>query len=345
MAMPTTMAGSQERIDDLIYLVNFPALSKQAQDLVNMQKAANVKVTYIQAGQLWFATLCICSAALLAVFTYGLLFHFILYKKRWRYEFVVFKQNMVRIIGMNSGENEEENETEIKEQYIAPRVFVERILPISSCLGYLVSMIILCIHSMIYVLHFYEDKLHTRLFFSIIQICCSCLTWFTSTFTVFLYRKSSRSYPVDSVNLSRTGKFLLYQLQCESVWSLHAITSVLLFDDILVLLAVISHHQGPQEKISLTELLYIWQALFVIYIIVFFLLDVWLNNEIVIFSYILMVIVLCEIPARNYKLMSQDPACLGTSLIGLLILGCLTARIVLGCAGCFSKSLPHFKSD
>ena len=336
------MAGNQGT-DGLLFQTNFLALRKQAQDMATIQTAGDVKkVTYIQAGELWFATLCICSTTLMAVFIYGISYYFILYNRRWKYEIVEFRNNMVRILGMGE---DNVNGASTNKRHIPPRALVEHILSPWSCALYLACMALLCIHCLIRVLFSYGKEMQHRLLFSIMQLCCSCLALLASTFSVLIYRRCAKAYPADTVNLSQCGKIVLYKLHCESVWSLHLVVSVLILDDILVLVAITSYDPVSGDGISLTELLYIWQAVFIVYIIGFSILDAWWNNEVVILSYILMVIILCEIPARNYKAMSQDSAYLGTSLIALLILGCLTSRIVLSWARHASKHMPHFKSE
>jgi hypothetical protein len=335
-------------IDDLIYSANFPAMRRQAIDLANVQIAGHAnKVTYIQAGELWFAALCICSTAWLTVFVYALLYHHVLYRKRCMYEQVLFSQDTIRIIGLGHDENGEENhddETNVERKYAAARVAVERIMPTWYCLAALSCALLLCLHCLVRGLHSYENELQDRTLFTTVQVACSTFAWVASTAVVLIYRGCSSAFPACTMRLSWVGYFILYELQCESVLSLHVVTSLLVIDDILVSVAIASYDAGSQEGTSLTDLLYIWQGLFVLYVTAFVVFDFWFNgDEAAIMPYIVMVIVLCEIPARNYKSMGKDPAYLGTSLIGLAVLICLTARVVFSWARKGRERLPQLQ--
>jgi hypothetical protein len=343
------MDDKGNRIDDLIHRINFPALTKQEHDIANVQNAGLVnKVTYIQAGELWFMTLSISLFALLVVFVYALLYYHTLYKKQGLYK-VLFSQGTVNIAKMISDEDEEDedddDEMDIEQKWDSQRSVLECIVPMWSCVAYLVCMVLLSAHCLGRVLCSYEKELQERIWFTTMQIFCSALAWVTSTCVAFICTRCSKAHPLSTTRLSWTGQFLLYQLQRDGMWSLHFVTTVLLFDDILALVSVTSYDADSQDGTSLTYLLYIWLALFTLYILIFLALDVWLNHDVVILPYILMVIILCEIPARNHNAMSEDPAYLGTSLIGLLIIICLTTRLVFGWARIGAKGVPHFKSD
>lgn len=342
------MESGGKRIDDLIYKTNFPAIRIQAQEMDSVQKAGHANnVTYIQAGELWFGTLCISLFALFAVFVYALLYQRTLYKKKCLYDKVVFMQGRVQTVGMSSDDEEEDgDEADIEQENDAMRATAEHILPIWSCVVYLVCMVLLSAHSLGRVLYSYKKELHERTGVSTMQVSCSALCWIASTSAACLYTWNSRADTQNTRCLSWKANFLLYKLHRESVWSLHAVTTVLLLDDILTMVAVTSYDAASQTGTSLTNLLYIWLGLFTLYIVVFLVLDMWLNKEeVVILPYMMMVIILCEIPTRNYKSMSEDPASLGTSSIGLLILMCLTARLVHGWTRKGCECVPHFKSD
>lgn len=332
-------------LDDFVRHVNFAALERQARDIVNVQIAGTAnKVTYIQAGELWFATLCISSFALFAVFVYAILYRHTLYKKRCVYDHVRFSQGVVHIVGMARDDDEEEDDGgEMRADEM--RAASENIIPAWSCVAYLVCVCLISVHCLGRVLHSYTKALHERKLATTMQMFCSTMAWIASTIVASVYTWRSNVHPVHTTSLSWLGGFILYQLQRESVWALHVVTTLLVFDDILAFVAVTSYDVNSQGGTSLTDLLYIWLGLFTLYTVVFLVVDLWLNREVVIMPYILMVVVLCEIPARNHKSMSEDPASLGTSMIGLIVLMCLTARLVIGWARKGATGIPHFKSD
>ena len=180
----------------------------------------------------------------------------------------------------------------------------------------------------------------------IIQMVISASAWIASSVLPFMFTRCIKSYPpTTSTALLWPGHFLLYQLQRESIWCLHVVTTILIFDDILLLVAVNSFDVESQDGTSLSNLLYLWLALFAIYFILLALSNLWFDKDGVMLPYILLLIILCEIPTRNYKLMNEDAASIGTAIIGLLILMCLTGQIVHGLARRGAQCVPHFKSD
>lgn len=342
------MEYKQNSIGNIIHEINFPAMTKQNAVMAKSKIAGSAtNFTYIQGGPLWFATLCICSGALLAVFVYAILYHFILYKKRCTYP-VTFdtRLNTIRIIGITRDEDGHEcdNEKDIEERHDATRTAAKRMVPIWSCVAFLACLGLLSNHSLLRVLYSYKKEMQDRLFPTIIQICCSAFALVASTFAVLNYKMCSKTYPVSNTDISWVGNFILYKLQFETVWSLHLVTNVIFFEDILVLVSVSSYDPVLKDGITLATMIYIWQVIFVLYIICFFVLDAWSNEEHLIQPYILMGILLCEITARNYKAMDQDAAYLGTSIIQLLIFVCLTSGVVIRCSRNGIPIVHNFKS-
>lgn len=345
------MEGADDSLADVIHAANFPLFSKQASEIENVQIAGHAKnATYIQAGTFWFTTLCISMTTLFVVFASAVrLFTRILDNRTARYERILYHgdSNSVHIEGTTSDEEDDhdDDETTPKDDSSDLRAFPKRIIPIRSCVALMACVILICLHCLIRVLYSYKRNLQDRTPFFIIQMCLSASAWIPSTLLPFFYTRCIRAHPPTTTTcIQWPGHFLLYQLQWESIWCLHVVTTILLFDDILLLVAAKSFDVESQEGVSMTSLLYIWMAMFGIYFIILALYCLWFDKDGFMLPHILMLIVLCEIPTRNYKLMDEDAASLGTSGFGILILMCLTAQIVHSLARRGAQCVPHFKS-
>ena len=356
--MNETMSGMEEESGESLYDIlkdaKFQDIVKTNKAMAMLEKAGDVKkVTYIQAGELWFVTLCITLSILLAVFIYAILYNWKLYKKRSLYNKVLFKQDSVQIEGLASDDDDEEKEEEEEEEEQmtaedrsgALRAVIGHILPTWACIMYMVSTSSLAVHCLLRVLYSYEYKLQDRTLPTVLQICFAAIAWVPSTCLPFIFTRCNKDHPADTTCLSSTGNVLLYRLQREGIWGLQVVSTVILVDDILVLVGVKSFDAVSQNGTSLTNLLYIWLGLFTVYIIVFCLLDWWINEEVLLLPYLLMLVTLCEIPTRNYRAMCEDAASLGSSGISLLILTSLSARLVYVWANKGVQSVAHIKFD
>ena len=346
------MDDQQDTFQDIIHRANFMLIAKQNEDNARVETEGHAnKVTYIQAGELWFGTLCIISCALLTVFIYAVVYISRVCNKRDAYEHVLFQKDTVRIIGMISDDDDDEeeddddNDEDETTRNTTPTVILRNILPTWSCVAYIVCLLSISLHCMLRILYSYNQKLQDRMLLTAIQIYLSSMTCVTSTILLLIYVRCTKDNHADSKWLSSTGQVVLFHLQQEAVWGLHVVSTVVLFDDILVLVAVKTFDADSQDGTSLTNLLYIWLGLFTSYIIVLYLMDWWINENILILPSLLVLIILCEIPLRNYKSMSEDPASLGTSCIGLLIILCLSGRMVYVSIHKGKESIPHFKTE
>lgn len=339
-----------QSLNALLKNANFQEKVNQEKTELSVQTEGQPsKVTYIQSGELWFATLCINSSILLVVFLYAILCICKLYDKRGTYEKVLFQHDSVQIVGLASDEEEEEEDDDEQmttEDRPGPSMAVlEHILPTLSCIMYIACLLSLVAHCLLRVLFSYEVELQDRTSFTFMQIFLSVIALIASTLMLFIYRRQNKAHPADTACLSATSQVLLYRLQWEGIWGMHVVCTANLFDDILTLVAVRFYNPDSKDGISLTNLIYIWLGLFTVYIILLFLLDLCVNNDVLILAYLSMLFLLCEIPIRNYKAMNTDPASLGTSGIGLLVLVCLSVRLVYVLAYKGFQCVQHVKFD
>lgn len=344
----TTMDANDARLDDVIHEANFAQITKQNHEEAMLRKEGHHKnVSYVQCGELWFATMCITSSILLAVFFYAVMYNWKLHKKRHVYDTVLFRQDHVQVVGLPSSEDEEEDEDEqmTAEDKGGTLAVLDHILPIWSCIAYIVCVLSLSPHCVLRVLCSYEKKLQDRMVMTVLQIYLSGMALIASTFLVFFFTRRNKAHPADTTCLSSTGKRLLYGIQREGIWGLHGVCTFLLVDDILVMNAINELAPDLKTGLTLTNLLYIWLGVFTLYIIVISLLDWWVNEDIIFLSYLLMLIMLCEIPLRNYKAMSEDSARTVTPTIGLAIFLCLSGRLVYVWVHKGFQSVRYLKFD
>lgn len=336
--------GTYKTIDKIILQSDFSELARQQKELSDMNKAGLAeKVTYIQAGSLWFAALVISLFILLCTYLYGLVYHHKLYKNGTFYNAAIYADGEVNF--RRDRDIEDNDSMDIHEIQVAKQALLRFAMPMSSCVLYLTSVILLSAHSLIRVLWCYKEKLEDRIVPLTIQTICSAYCTVALSAIIVLYKRHCDNVPQSHmVTLQKRDKLMMDWLKKNGAWSLHIVTMMLFFDDILSLTSVSSFDPNRKEGISLSNLLYIWLLMYTIYIIFFFVFDWKLNDCALILPYIIQMIILCEIPSRNYTAMSKD-APLFVSIAGIFGLICVTVRCISIVANTGYECIPHFKSE
>lgn len=337
-----------DRLEELVRSADFDEMAKQAKELVLLKNAGSAKkVTYIQAGELCSMAKCIVLLTLLSVFLYSLCYYHKLCKRKTRYIGAIFTAGNVHIRqegdNNNTGnvhirqEGDNNNTANTEDDMTAKRRLLEQTMPTRNCVAYAICMLLLCTHSLVRILWSFKSELHDRTVPTSFQLVCSLLTTVTSLYVVV------KGYSKPTMELPFNGQLILYNLQDNGALALHVVSFVILLDDILALISACSYHANTDEGISLTVLLYTWEGVYTLYLIIYIIMDFRYNDGVISLPYIVLMVILCEIPASSHKAMGRDPASLFTSIVGFLLLGCLTIRVVISSVQTGAEQVSRLK--
>lgn len=214
----------------------------------------------------------------------------------------------------------------------------------------LLLMIAMSVHELVRVCISYEKHISLRTFYTAFQLTMSIISVCLVSVLTYIVTIEGRKFKMEPLippvlpgfvaetetkgrhvilKTSRSSLHTLFfgYLLVDITYGLIVSVWIMFLDDVLESVAVFSFGSNNRR---LDTLLYAWMIIFVVYVVVFFILDIaWFKRKLILLPYLFMITILCEIPIRNHIAMTRNMSQLGTSLVALLLLLCLFIRIVV----------------